>query len=67
MNENELKTAAIRRGLSIPDLAAKIGMSRKRIYPRLHGKMPFKQNEIISIRDCLDLTDNELISIFFSK
>lgn len=65
--ENELRAAAIRRGMSIPSLAAQIGISKKRMYSRLHGRTSFKQNEILLIRDRLDLTDDEVIRIFFSN
>ena len=67
VNENELKAAAIRKGMSIPDLAQQIGISKKRIYSRMHGATPFRQTEITKIRDCLGLTDEELISIFFTS
>lgn len=66
LNENEFKAEIIRRGMSIPKLAEKTGISKKRIYSKIK-RGNFNQIEILQIKKVLNLTNDELICIFFEE
>lgn len=66
MNKRELEIAILRAGLTKNDVIEKSGISRKAFYSRLKGATQFKQNEIARLKEILNLTDNDIISIFFS-
>ena len=53
--------------ISAPELACKIGMSKKTIYSRLNGITPFRQNEILAISKELDLSRDRIFEIFFAQ
>ncbi len=66
MNKKELEIAIIRSGLSKNDVIEKTGISRKAFYARLKGSVQFKQNEIAKLKEVLNLSDDDIISIFFN-
>ena len=66
MNFNNLNAEIARKGLTKPQLAEKMGISKKRLYSRLSGKTNFKQEEIQKISIILQLSDRDIINIFFA-
>lgn len=67
MNIEELKIEMLKHKISAPELAIKIGMSKKTIYSRLNGTTPFRQNEILAISKELDLSRDRIFEIFFAQ
>lgn len=66
MNINDLNAEIARKGMTKPQLARKMGISKKRLYSRLKGETTFKQEEIKMISVILDLDESKIISIFFA-
>lgn len=67
MNINSLKAEIARNGLTIPTLAEKVGMNKKTLYGKIKGVSSFNLNEVSKIVDALNLTDEEMLEIFFDK
>lgn len=67
MNELELRAEIIRAGLSIPEISKEVGLNKKTFYEKLTGKTEFKASEIRKIANILNLSDEQMISIFFAK
>ncbi|MCI7759291.1 MAG: toxin-antitoxin system, antitoxin component, Xre family protein [[Eubacterium] saphenum] len=67
MNANELKAELARAGFSIPQIADKIGISKKAFYCKLEGTSEFKQNEIKELKRLLSLSDSRVSEIFFAE
>lgn len=66
MDKLEFEIALLRKGITISELAAIIGCNRTTIYRKLSsGK--FERTEIIKIRDALNLTDADVLRIFFNE
>ena len=55
MNTDDLNAEIARNGLTKPQLAKKIGVSKKCLYSRLKGETSFKQEEIQKIASILGL------------
>lgn len=66
MNYNELNSEIVRNGLTIPQLAIEIGMSKKTLYQKMRGKTEFKRNELIMLKSRLHLSDERANQIFFN-
>ena len=67
MNINDLNAEIARCGLSIPELARKIGISKKTLYSRMRGETDFSQKEISLISQTLKLNGEQILAIFFAK
>lgn len=67
MNSNELRAELARSGLSIPQAADKIGISKKAFYCKLDGPSEFKQSEIKALKKLLSLSDTRISEIFFAS
>lgn len=67
MNENELKAAIARNGLSIPKLAKEIHIGKKALYQKVKGRSQFTQKEICSISKILHLEEEDVLQIFFAE
>lgn len=67
MNANELRAELARGGLSIPQAADKIGISKKAFYCKMEGTSEFKQSEIKALKQLLSLTDTRISEIFFTN
>ena len=67
MNILDLKAEIVRHGLTIPRLAELIGIDKKTMYSRINGETSFKQDEIVKISQALKLTDEQILSIFFTR
>lgn len=66
MNYNDLNAEIARCGLSIPQLAERMGVSKKTLYSRMQGKTDFSQGEMAQLAKILKLTDKKIIAIFFA-
>lgn len=66
MNVSELKAEIARCDLSLPKLADLIKIDKKTMYSRIKGETSFKQDEIVKISIALNLTEEQIISIFFT-
>lgn len=66
MNVSELKAEIARCDLSLPKLADLIKIDKKTMYSRIKGETSFKQDEIVKISIALNLTEDKIISIFFT-
>lgn len=53
-------------GLSIQDIAKRLGLNDKTFYNKLNGRSEFKASEIRIIADRCMLSSKEIISIFFA-
>lgn len=67
MVANELRAEAMRRNLSIGELADRIGISRETLWRRLKNPGSFKISEIRAIQEALCLNPEQVHSLFFSE
>lgn len=71
MNYNLLKAKIIERGLKVEDFIDKMneninGTFTKTVYrSRMIGKVSFRREEIVACKKILDLSDDEIMDIFF--
>lgn len=66
MNINDLNAEIARCGLTIPKLAELINMDKKTLYSRMKCETSFKQTEIAKISKVLNLTQEQILGIFFA-
>ena len=67
MNTDDLNAEIARNGLTKPQLAKTIGVSKKCLYSRLKGETSFKQEEIQKIASILGLNEEKIMNIFFAE
>lgn len=62
---DNLRAEMARRGISVTDLASKIGVSKQTLYRKLHGQSPLSLHEARSIREVLgvDITLDDLFEV----
>ena len=65
MAYNILKLKIKDKKLNYQKLAKELRISESGLNKKLNGKNYFTQSEIYKIKELLELTDNELIKIFF--
>lgn len=66
-NIPELKAECVRRGITLEELASKIGINNATLYRKMSGKSEFSRNELQIIRDTLYLNDKQFLHIFFES
>lgn len=66
MNANKLKGRIVEMGLSIDKVASGIGINPATMYRKLNGESEFTRDEILALAQVLNLTDGDIISIFFT-
>lgn len=66
MNSERLRAAMNARGVGVNELKTALGISRSATSRRLNGFAEFNREDILKIRDFLELTDDELVVIFFT-
>lgn len=64
-NYNKLKGKYISKGYKAEDIAKVLNMSKQSFYARLNNEIPFKDYEILTIKNFLDIKNEEIDSIFF--
>lgn len=65
-NINLLKSKMVLKGETQIELAEELGITRPALNVKMNGKSDFKQSEINIIAKRYELSDEELIEIFFS-
>nr|DAM49638.1 MAG TPA: Protein of unknown function (DUF739) [Caudoviricetes sp.] len=71
MNYNLLKAKIVERGLKVEDFIDEMneninGTFTKTVYhSRMAGKVSFRREEIVACKKILDLSDDEIMDIFF--
>lgn len=66
-NIQELKAECTRRGMTLDDLASRIGINVATLYRKMTGRNEFLRNELQIIRDTLNLNDEQFLLIFFNN
>ena len=67
-NTNKLRGKIVENGLTVPELAEKIGMDRATLYRKLsNGAETMLIKEANAIISTLGLTPDEAVAIFFSR
>lgn len=66
-NINELKAECVRNGLTLENLAVKIGVNPATLHRKLSGETEFRRNELQIIKTTLNLNDKQFLSIFFNQ
>lgn len=64
-NISELKAECVRNGLTLENLAAKIGVNPATLHRKLNGETEFRRNELQIIKLTLKLNDKKFLYIFF--
>ena len=67
MNNIELKVKLMRSNMSVEDLAQRMGINKVTLYRKIKGESQFDLNEIKEVAAILNLTQNEIFSIFFTS
>lgn len=67
MNASLLKYLMEQKGVTKKELAAAIGVQYNAICSRLAGKIEFKRNEMRTIISLLNLTDEQVMDVFFKE
>lgn len=67
MNNIELKVKLMRSNMSVEDLAQHMGINKVTLYRKIKGESQFDLNEIKEVAAILNLTQNEIFSIFFTN
>ena len=67
MNIAELKAAMARKNISAPQLADLLKISKKTIYSRFSGETDFSLSEIRKIAVILELSNDDIMVIFFAE
>lgn len=65
-NINELKAECVRHGLTLENLAVKIGVNPATLHRKLNGETEFRRNELQIIKTTLNLNDKQFLSIFLT-
>lgn len=66
MNSRLLKAAIVKSGLSREELAKKIGVSTTTLSYKISGKRVWTRDNMYSIMNALNLTESEMVDIFFA-
>jgi len=68
MNINKLRGKIIEKGMTVKEVANKVGMDRSTFYRKLNNEgETFTIKEVNQIRNVLGLTVDEAVSIFFTE
>lgn len=67
MDSRELKAARVRRGMSQQSVAARLGTCTANYANKENGKTSMSINEAKEIAKSLELSDREIVAIFFGK
>lgn len=66
MNINKLRGKIVENGMTVPELAAKIGADRSSLYRKLNNLEKVTIGEAIRIKEALNLSDSDAIDIFLA-
>lgn len=66
INSNALKSVLVKSGRNIEWLADQLGYTPANMYKKLSGETRITLNEVVQIRDILNLSDEQTKEIFFA-
>lgn len=66
LDKTSLKAAIMKRGLTQEKLAYMVNMSENSLSKKINGKVQFTLAEIHRMIHCLELSNEEILSIFFA-
>ncbi len=66
-NISELRAECVRNGMTLEDLAKKVGIDKSTLYRKMTGKSEFLRRELQTIKDTLSLNDEQFLYIFFAQ
>lgn len=66
INSNALKSVLIKRGHNVEWLADQLGCTPANMYKKLSGDTRITLNEVVKIREILNLDDEQTKEIFFA-
>ena len=66
MNRNLLRGKLMSQGKTLGDLAEELGISQQALSAKVSGRHKFNSSQISTCITYLDLSPNELMSIFFA-
>ncbi len=67
MNLNEFKAEIVRTGMTLDDFSKKANFTRSRLSRRMDNPSTFTLIEILLIVETLNLSEEKIMDIFFSK
>lgn len=67
LNERELKAEIFRNGLTVKELSSKMGLSKSALYNKINNKIKFNIEDVEKIIELLNLTEEQVVKIFFDK
>lgn len=67
INVNELKAECVRNGLTLENLAARIGVNPATLHRKVSGETEFRRNELQIIKLTLKLDNRKFLAIFFKQ
>ena len=67
ININKLKSYLALRGMTIKDLAERIGMSISTLSNKINSRNEFTASEIAQIQTVLNIPDEEVLDIFIKE
>lgn len=65
MKKRDLKAKVLKQGLSVTDLAERIGIHGSSLYKKLRGEVDFQLWELKKIYKVLNLSKDQMWEIFF--
>lgn len=67
INVNELKAECVRNGLTLENLAARIGVNPATLHRKVSGETEFRRNELQIIKLTLKLDNRKFLAIFLNN
>ena len=67
MNATKLKNKMTANGLTISATAELMGVNKSTLYRKLNGREKLTINDAVQLKELLELTDLEALSIFLSQ
>lgn len=65
--EKELRKLFITHDLNVEKVSNEMGVNKSTLYQKLNGKREFTRKEIIKLSSVLELSDADILRIFFSE
>lgn len=66
-DRNKLRAKIVEKGFTMEKLAKILGIDSATLYRKMSMKSDFTRNEIVMIKDALEMTVDEINSIFFAE
>ena len=66
MLSNRLKAKIIEKGSSVSEVSKAIGINPATFWRKSNGVSNFTRKEILDIKECLDISPEEVMNIFFA-